>query len=104
MTDDEATWAALIHRPASPGTGNAFEDPRFGLHVAFLRQLLAEGLLVAAGPFSDVRGEGMSVVRFPGADRLEEITRRAKEEDESVSGGLFTVQVRPWNVMFGREV
>lgn len=101
MTAD-ATWAALLHRPAL-GIDNAFDDPRFPQHVAFLRRLQDAGVLVGAGPFGDRRGEGMTVVRLPGADRMDEIVRLATEDDASVTGGLFTVEVRPWRVMFARS-
>jgi uncharacterized protein YciI len=96
------TWVALLHRPgpAAPQSGTVFDDPRFGEHVAFLNRLRAAGYLVAAGPFGDVPGEGMTIVRLPGTDRLAQAIRLATEDDASVAGGFFTVTVRPWQVMF----
>jgi uncharacterized protein YciI len=57
------------------------------------------GYLVAAGPLSDELGDGMTVLRLPGADQLAEATRLATEDDLSVTSGFFTVTVRPWQVV-----
>jgi uncharacterized protein YciI len=57
------------------------------------------GYLVAAGPLTDRAGEGMTVLRLPGAGRLEAATRLATEDDTSVAGGFLDVTVRPWQVM-----
>jgi uncharacterized protein YciI len=95
------TWVALLHRPgpAAPTAGTLFEDPRFAEHVAFLNRMAAAGYLVAAGPLTDRTGEGMTVLRLPGAGRLEAATRLATEDDTSVAGGFLDVTVRPWQVM-----
>jgi len=97
----EATWVALVHRPgpAAAGVTRIFDDPRFGEHVAFLRRMRAAGYLVAAGPLADEPGTGMTVLRLPGAGRLEEATRLATTDDASVADGFFTVTVRPWRVV-----
>jgi uncharacterized protein YciI len=57
------------------------------------------GYLVAAGPLVDRPGEGMTILRLPGADQMERATRLATEDDQSVASGFFTVAVRPWQVM-----
>lgn len=94
------TWVALIHRPAEAGlAGQVMADPRFAEHVAFLTRLREAGLLVAAGSFGDRPGEGMTVLRLPGADRLEDARMLATHDDASVTGGLFEVEVRPWRVV-----
>jgi uncharacterized protein YciI len=99
------TWVALMHRPgpAAP-SGSLFEDPRFGEHFAFLNRMRAAGYLVAAGPLPDRDGEGMTVLRLPGAGRLAEATRLATEDDVSVAIGFLEVTVRPWQVMLRAEV
>jgi uncharacterized protein YndB with AHSA1/START domain/uncharacterized protein YciI len=92
---DAATWLALIHRPAD-GLGSAvFADERFREHVGFLHQMLERGYLVAAGPLGDEAGAGMTILKLPGADRLADATA-----DSSVVQGLFTVDIRPWEVRF----
>ena len=96
------TWVALLHRPgpAAPPGAALFGDPRFAEHVAFLTRMRDAGYLVAAGPLTDVPGEGMTILRLPGADQLDQATELATKEDSSVAGGFFTVTVRPWQVMF----
>jgi uncharacterized protein YciI len=99
---DGETWVALLHRPgpAAPEGAALFADPRFAEHVAFLTRMRDAGYLVAAGPLTDVPGEGMTILRLPGAGQLSLATELATKEDSSVAGGFFTVTVRPWQVMF----
>ncbi|OJX70112.1 MAG: hypothetical protein BGO95_03605 [Micrococcales bacterium 73-13] len=92
------TWVVLVHTPRDGTTGSVYADPRFREHVAFIERTASLGLLVAAGPFGDADGEGQTVLRLRGPDRLEE-ARRLAEADGSVAGGLFDVRVRPWRVV-----
>ena len=98
---DGETWVALLHRPgpAAPEGAALFEDPRFAEHTAFLTRMRDAGYLVAAGPLTDVPGEGMTILRLPGADQLDRATELATKEDGSVAGGFFRVTVRPWQVV-----
>jgi uncharacterized protein YciI/uncharacterized protein YndB with AHSA1/START domain len=95
------TWVALLHRPgrAAPPDGRLFEDPRIGEHFAFLSRMREAGYLVAAGPLTDEDGAGMTVLRLPGANQLDEARRLATEDDASVASGFLDVSVRPWKVM-----
>ena len=99
------TWVALMHRPgpAAPTTGPLVEDPRFAEHVAFLTRMREAGYLIAAGPMGDRAGEGMTILRLPGADQLAMATRLATEDDASVAGGLLAVTVRWWQPMMQAE-
>ena len=94
----QQTWVALMHRPgpAAPATGPVVQDPRFAEHVAFLTRMREAGYLVAAGPMRDVAGEGMTILRLPGAGQLAAATKLATQDDVSVAGGLLAVTVRPW--------
>jgi uncharacterized protein YciI len=96
----DATWIALVHRPgpAAPTYGSVFEEPLFAEHLAFLGRMRDAGYLVAAGPLGDSQGEGMTVLRLPGAGGLEQAHKLATENDVSVASGLFTVTVRHWQV------
>jgi uncharacterized protein YndB with AHSA1/START domain/uncharacterized protein YciI len=96
---DEA-WLVLIHTPgpAVAGGASVFAHPHFGEHLAFLRRLVDEGVLVAAGPVDPDRGEGMAVVRLKDPAGVAELTRRAQDEDLSVARELLQVRVRPWGV------
>lgn len=99
--EDQNTWIALIHRPADrSGATTIFSDARFAEHIAFLQRMHDRGYLVAAGPLRDEPGTGMTILKLPGADRCAEAARLATTDDNSVVGGLFTVDVRPWHVMF----
>jgi uncharacterized protein YciI len=94
------TWVALLHRPADGTPGEqVVADARFGDHLAFLQRMANAGYLVAAGPLADRPGEGMTILRLPGDDRLAEAARLATEDDASVASGFFTVEVRPWRVV-----
>jgi uncharacterized protein YciI len=97
---DGATWVALLHRPgpSAPTDGSLFQAAGFRDHMAFLAEMREAGYLVAAGPLGDETGAGMTVLRLPGADRLDEARRLATEVDKSVASGFFTVQIRPWDV------
>jgi uncharacterized protein YciI len=101
VSEDDDTWVALLHRPADPSPGGeaVMADQRFADHLAFLRRMHDAGYLVAAGPLADRPGEGMTVLRLPGADRLEEAVLLATRDDVSVATGFFTVEVRPWRVV-----
>ncbi|MCU1387892.1 MAG: hypothetical protein JWL72_1230, partial [Ilumatobacteraceae bacterium] len=92
-------WYVLTHRPANPGlVGSVFADPRFGEHVAFIQRLAAAGDLIAAGPLPDQPGAGMTVLST--TLRADDVHRMATAEDGSVTGGLFAVQITPWDVRF----
>jgi uncharacterized protein YciI len=98
---DGETWVALLHRPgpAAPAGGSVFDDPGFAEHVAFLTRMSQAGYLVAAGPLTDCDGEGMTILRLPGANQVDRATQLATQDDASVAAGFFTVTVRPWQVV-----
>jgi uncharacterized protein YciI len=97
---DGEAWLVLSHTPgpALAEGSSVFAHADFGEHLAFLRRLLDEGLLVAAGPVDPDRGEGMALVRLKGAAAAAELARRAQDEDLSVARELLQVRVRPWRV------
>jgi len=97
----EHTWVLLEHTPHAGVSGSVFAHPLFPEHLAFLDRMAELGHLVAAGPLGDAFGEGRTILRLPGADRLDE-ARRLAEADGSVVGGLFDVRVRPWRVARSR--
>ncbi len=97
---DGERWFALLHRPgpALGDGGSVFAHPLFGEHAAFLDRLEHSGRLVAAGPLPDENGAGMAVLRLPAGDDVD-VEHLANTDDQSVVGGLLTVQVRPWRVL-----
>jgi uncharacterized protein YciI len=94
-------WYVLLHTPgpAIDPEQNVFEHPGIGEHFAFLKRRAAAGELVAAGPFGDVRGNGMTVLEV---GSLDEATRLATEDDQAVVSGVLSVAVRPWRVLMAR--
>jgi uncharacterized protein YciI/uncharacterized protein YndB with AHSA1/START domain len=98
---DGETWVALLHRPgpAAPADGSVFDDPRFADHVAFLTRMREAGYLVAAGPFADRDGDGMTILRLPGTNQVDRAAQLATEHDASVAAQFLTVTVRPWQVV-----
>jgi uncharacterized protein YciI len=94
----QPTWFVLLHTPGpaiEPGQSVA-EHPGMQQHYAFLRRMLEAGRLVAAGPFGDAAGEGMTVLAAESAD---EVDRLAREDDQAVAGGVLVVRIRPWRVV-----
>jgi uncharacterized protein YciI len=98
---DGPVWLALMHTPGTvvEHPTEVFGHPDFAEHIAFLRRLAERGVLVGAGPFP-ASGEGMTIVRLPGAEEVSAYVRQAHEEDQSVVRGLLDVYVRPWSVRF----
>ncbi|WP_200961248.1 SRPBCC domain-containing protein [Phycicoccus sp. Soil802] len=100
-TEPTGEWFALHHRPG-PGLadgGSVFAHPLFREHVAFLHRLRERGWLVAAGPVDAANGAGMAVVHIPvGAGP--ELDELARTDDGSVTGGVLSVTVQPWDVRF----
>ena len=97
----DSTWVALFHEPGpeAPRDESLFRHPVFGEHLAFLERMQQRGFLIAAGPVAGALGEGMTILRLPGADRLDEAARLATEDDLSVASGFLRVSLRPWKVL-----
>jgi uncharacterized protein YciI len=98
--EPEPVWVALLHTPG-PGVerGDVMASPDFAEHVAFLGRMREKGWLVAAGPFGDAAGSGMTVLRVPAAEGFDAADRFARLDDQAVVRGLLAVQVRPWQVV-----
>jgi uncharacterized protein YciI len=98
---DQPDFVVLQHRrgPAADPDQPLIAQPGFAEHRAFLSRLEAQGHVLAAGPFPETDGEGMTVLRLPPDIGLEEATRLATEDDTSVASGFLTVEVRPWQVV-----
>ena len=101
-TDPAAyTYVALSHEPGpdAPRDESLYRHPVFAEHLAFLQRMQAQGFLVAAGPIAGSAGEGMTILRLPGANQLQEAARLASEDDLSVASGFLKVSLRPWKVL-----
>jgi len=96
------TRFVLLHvrGPAVPDGEAVRDQPGIAHHYAFLQRRHAAGELVAAGPFEDGEGDGMTVLDV---ESLDEAVRLATQDDRSVVDGVLTVTVRPWRVVLSRD-
>jgi len=93
---DHLTVSLLILRPDAPELDEDAADALQDAHLAHLADLHEAGHLVAAGPLSDEKFRGLSILRVD----VEE-ARALKESDPAVQAGRFSVHVMPWMVPAG---
>jgi uncharacterized protein YciI len=96
MEFDHLTVALLVLRPDAPQLDEEAAAALQDAHMSHLADLHEAGHLLAAGPLSDEKFRGLSILR---AD-VEE-SRRLKESDPAVQAGRFSVVVIPWTVPAG---
>jgi len=70
-------------------------------HRAYLRQLKADGVLIAAGP-QDPRFGGMFLLRVPDDDPRTALDA-VRDQDPYYTSGLAQYELIPWNVTIGKE-
>jgi uncharacterized protein YciI len=96
-------WIYFIHPPRDDfaATMTAEEAAAWGVHFERLRRLLAEGVLILAGPTLGRVNTGICV--FEAAD--EDAARRIMEEDPVIAGGLALGELRPFraSLLRGRD-
>jgi hypothetical protein len=90
-------FAVIIEYGPDKAKIDEFRPP----HREYLRQLIAQGKLVLAGPFTDNSG-GLIVYEVPSEDEIEGIIKA----DPFYKAGVFqTWKIRPWRiVMANREL
>jgi len=70
-------------------------------HRAYLRELKADGTLIAAGPM-DPRTGGAMLVRVP-HDNAQQSLTDIRDEDPYFKKGVGNYELIPWNVVIGSE-
>jgi uncharacterized protein YciI len=70
-------------------------------HRAYLRQLKAEGRLLAAGP-QDPRYGGLFLLKVPD-DRPQAALDEIRDGDPFYQAGVAQYELLPWNVVIGKE-
>jgi uncharacterized protein YciI len=89
-------WIYFIHAPREnfAETMTEKEQEVWGVHFERLKRLLAEGVLVMAGPTLGATNTGIAVIEAPD----EEAARRIMDEDPVIAGGFATGELRPFRV------
>ena len=96
MQFDSFTIALLLLRPDAPKLDEEAAAELQDAHMAYLAELHEAGHLLAAGPLSDEKFRGLSILNV-GPERALEL----KERDPAVQAGRFSVKVIPWMVPGG---
>jgi uncharacterized protein YciI len=93
---DHYSIALLILRPDAPELDDDAAAALQDAHMAHLADLHEAGHLLAAGPLSDEKFRGLSILNVE-----PERARELKEQDPAVQIGRFSVKVMPWMVPAG---
>ena len=93
MTFDRFTIALLVLRPDAPQLDEQAATELQEAHMSHLADLHEAGYLLAAGPLSDEKYRGLSILNVD-----PERARELKEADPAVRAGRFSVEVIPWMV------
>src|SRR5437868_13752949 len=96
MEFDRYTISLLLLRPEAPRLSEDEEAALQDAHMSHLADLHEAGHLLAAGPLSDEKFRGLSILNVE-----PERARELKEQDPAVQIGRFSVKVIPWMVPAG---
>ena len=96
MDFDRYSISLLVRRNDAPELDDEAAAALQDAHLAHLADLHEAGHLLAAGPLSDDRLRGLSILNVE-----PERARELKEADPAVEAGLFSVEVIPWLVPAG---
>jgi uncharacterized protein YciI len=96
MEFDRLTIALLILRPDAPELDEQAAAALQDDHLSHLADLHEAGHLLAAGPLSDEKYRGLSILNVGPEQALE-----LKQADPAVRAGRFSVKVIPWMVPAG---
>jgi uncharacterized protein YciI len=70
-------------------------------HRSYLRELKADGTLIASGPM-DPRSGGAILVRIPDNNVQKDLTD-LRDEDPFFKKGIANYELIPWNPVIGKE-
>jgi uncharacterized protein YciI len=93
---DRFTIALLILRPDAPNLDDEGAARLQDAHLAHLADLHEAGYLLAAGPLTDERFRGLSILSVDAERAL-----ALAEQDPAVIAGRFSIKVIPWMVPRG---
>jgi uncharacterized protein YciI len=91
-----AEWIYFIHSPRDDFAATITDEEArvWAAHFERLKQLLAEGTLIIAGPTLGRINTGIAVIEAPD----EESARRIMDADPTIASGLATGELRGFNV------
>jgi uncharacterized protein YciI len=91
-----AEWIAFLHPPRDDFAATMTDEEQavWSAHFGRLERLVAEGVVVLAGPTLGPVNTGILV--FEAAD--ERAARQLLDEDPTVAGGFVTAELRPFRV------
>jgi uncharacterized protein len=96
MEFDHYTITLLIANPEAPQLDEQAATELQDAHLSHLADLHDAGHLLAAGPLSDRKLRGLSILNVE-----PEEARALKERDPAVRAGLYSIKVIPWMVPAG---
>jgi uncharacterized protein YciI len=89
-------WIYFLHPPRADfaATMTEAEQEAWGRHFVRLRRLLADGVLVLAGPTLGTVNTGVAIFEAPD----EAAAQRIMAEDPAIAGGFAQGELRPFRV------
>jgi uncharacterized protein YciI len=89
-------WIYFIHPPRHDFAATMTDEEKavWAVHFERLQAMLADGVLVLAGPTLGETNTGIAVIEAPD----EAAARRIMEEDPVIAGGFATAELRPFRV------
>jgi uncharacterized protein len=96
MDFDRFTITLLVHRTDGPQLDSTAAAALQDAHMSHLADLHEAGYLLAAGPLSDERFRGLSILNVD-----PERARELKEADPAVKAGVYSIETIPWMVPAG---
>lgn len=98
MTDEQRakSWIYFLHPPRAnfAATMTSGEEAVFGEHFEHLQRLLADGVLVLAGPTLGETNTGLAIFEAPD----EAAARAIMESDPAIAQGVVTGELREMRV------
>lgn len=91
-----AQWIYFLHPPRDDfaATMTPAEEAVFGEHFAYLQRLLADGVLILAGPTFGPVNTGIAILEAPD----EQSARALMEADPTIARGVVTGELREMRV------